>query len=126
MKTFQGRRGPEGTLVTVDGRPLDPRLDLLALAAEGFEWGYQGNGPGQLALALLAEVLADDARALALHRPFRDEVVVFLSGDEWALSEAEIRRAVADLERSAQARADDGVVEVPMTLAELLDKVRGR
>ncbi|SDG87391.1 DUF6166 domain-containing protein [Roseospirillum parvum] len=126
MKTYQGWRGPEGTLVTVDGQPLEPRLDLLSLAAEGFEWGYQGNGPGQLALALLADALGDDARALALHRAFRDEVVVFLSGDEWALSEAQVRRAVADLERSAQARADDGVVEVPMTLEELLNKVRGR
>jgi len=31
--------------VTVDGRPLDPRLDLFNHAPTGFAWGYLGSGP---------------------------------------------------------------------------------
>ena len=46
----------DGVLVTVDGQPLDPRRDLRDLGAEGFEWGYEGTGPAQLSLAILADL----------------------------------------------------------------------
>ena len=53
-----------GVRVTVDGRPLDPRLDLRVLSASGFEWGYDGGGPGQLALAILADQFPGASPAL--------------------------------------------------------------
>ena len=65
MKTYVGGRSLAGAEVTVDGRKLDPRFDLKRLSPTGFEWTYVGNGPAQLALALLADHLGDDARALA-------------------------------------------------------------
>ena len=56
MTNYQGWRDADGTArVTVDMEPLDPRLDLANHSPTGFEWGYGGSGPAQLALALLAD-----------------------------------------------------------------------
>jgi Family of unknown function (DUF6166) len=61
MKTNRGGRSLAGAVVTVDGQPLAPREDLRRLSATGFGWTYEGAGPAQLALALLADHLGDDA-----------------------------------------------------------------
>ncbi len=96
MKTYRGGRSLEGAAVTVDGRPLDPRYDLKRLSATGFEWTYEGAGPAQLALALLADHLGNDGRALALDRPFMRAVVAELD-NSWELSSADIDAALAGL-----------------------------
>ena len=36
MKVYEGKRGPDSVRVTVDGRPLEARLDLRALSSSGF------------------------------------------------------------------------------------------
>src|SRR5579862_9817614 len=96
MKIYVGGRGLGGAEVTVDGRPLDPRFDLKRLSPTGFEWTYEGAGPAQLALALLADHLGDDARALALYEPFMRAVVADLD-NSWELTSAEIDEAIAAL-----------------------------
>lgn len=93
MKTYVGGRGLAGAEVTVDGRALDPRFDLKRLSPAGFEWTYEGNGPAQLALALLADHLGDDARALALYQPFMRTVVADLD-NSWELISADIDAAL--------------------------------
>ncbi len=55
--------------------PLDPRLDLWAHSPSGFEWNYQGSGPAQTALAILADVTRDDRLAVLLHQDFKREFV---------------------------------------------------
>ena len=114
MKVYRGRRDPAGCEVTVDGKPLDPRLTLRAFSTAGFEWGYTGGGPSQLALAILADHFGDETRALSQHKDFCQNVIAVIRDDEWTLSGDEIERALG------------AVVNVPMTLEELLDKVRGR
>jgi hypothetical protein len=52
QKEYRGKRLDTGVEVTVDGSPLDPRYDLRRLSQSGFEWGYGGAGPMQLALAV--------------------------------------------------------------------------
>jgi hypothetical protein len=96
MKTYVGGRSLAGAEVTVDGKPLDPRFDLKRLSPTGFEWTYEGNGPAQLALALLADHLGDDTKALALYEPFMRAVVADLD-NSWELTSAEIDAAVKDL-----------------------------
>jgi hypothetical protein len=93
MKTYIGGRSLAGAEVTVDGAPLDPRFDLKRLSPTGFEWTYEGNGPAQLALALLADHLGDDARALALYQPFMRAVVAELD-NSWELTSADIDTAL--------------------------------
>lgn len=51
-----GKEGSRGkVLATVNGRPLNPRTDLFNHSPDGFEMGYGGSGPAQLALAILAD-----------------------------------------------------------------------
>ena len=89
MKTYVGGRSLAGAEVTVDGEKIDPRFDLKRLSPAGFEWTYEGNGPAQLALALLADHLGDDAKALQLYEPFMRAVVAELD-NSWELTSAEI------------------------------------
>lgn len=113
MPLYEGKRDPDGakdTLVTVDGRPLDPRHDLKQFAAS-FEWGYDGDGPRQLALALLAD-RAGDERALGRFRLFCETVVAELPAEGWRLTGEDIDRTLGE------------TVQVPMDLATLMRRVR--
>ncbi len=92
MKTYEGGRGLSGAVVTVDGAALPMRHDLKKFSPY-FEWTYEGDGPRQLALALLADHLGDDARALALTESFMQTVVAELD-NAWALTGDEIDRAL--------------------------------
>lgn len=81
---------PDGS-VTVDGRGLNPRYDLRNHSPTGFNWGYGGSGPAQLALALLADFLGDDEAALRGYQGFKFEVVAALpSGKAWTLTGREV------------------------------------
>jgi len=103
MKTYTGRRRRGGACqVTVknggDVRPLPLRLDLYNHSPTGFEWGYGGSGPAQLALALLADVLGDNGRAVRMHQWFKFKVVGRLPrNDDWTLTETEILAVVCEL-----------------------------
>ena len=93
MKTYEGARSLDGAVVTVDGRKLPPRHDLRLLSKAGFEWTYEGAGPAQLALALLADHLGDDAAALRQYERFMREVVAHLD-NAWRLTSADIDAAL--------------------------------
>ena len=93
MKVYEGGRSLDGAVVTVDGRPLPPRHDLRLVSRAGFEWTYEGAGPAQLALALLADHLGDDRAALAGYERFMREVVAHLD-NAWRLTSADIDAAL--------------------------------
>jgi hypothetical protein len=93
MKIYEGGRSLDGAVVTVDGRKLPPRHDLRLLSRAGFEWTYEGAGPAQLALALLADHLGDDRAALAAYERFMREVVAHLD-NAWRLTSADIDAAL--------------------------------
>ncbi|MBU6410480.1 MAG: hypothetical protein KGR98_08840 [Verrucomicrobia bacterium] len=78
----------------MDGHALDPRLDLYNHSPDGFEWGYGGSGPAQLALALLADHLGDVEKALALYQDFKFSVVAGLSRKQWTLTSRDIDQAL--------------------------------
>ena len=90
MKTYLGVRDLDNDRcdVTVDGQPLEMRLDLRSLSPDGFEWGYRGAGTAQLALALLADAAGDEA-ALANYQHFKIRAIAPLGG-EWRFTDAMI------------------------------------
>lgn len=94
MKTYTGIRTEQGALVLVDGHPLAPRLDLANKSPTGFEWGYGGSGPGQLALAILADHLQDDREALRLYQEFKWRVVAGWEGRTWRLTGKDVEEIV--------------------------------
>ncbi|MGD0410152.1 MAG: DUF6166 domain-containing protein [Verrucomicrobiota bacterium] len=93
MKRYVGRRNGTAADVTVDGAPLNPRLDLWNHSPTGFEWGYAGSGPAQLALALLADCFGDDETAVEWHHDFKS-VVAGLPYAGWTLTEEQIRETI--------------------------------
>lgn len=93
MKVYEGGRSLDGAVVTVDGTPLDPRFDIRRFSRMGFEWTYEGDGPRQLALALLADHLGDPARALVLTEAFMHRVVAELD-NAWRLTSDDIDAAL--------------------------------
>ena len=84
--------------VTVDGQPLDPRLDLVNHASTGFSWGYLGSGPAQLALALVAHHTGDDALAVRVHQMVKASVVAGLDEERgWRMSGEDIEKVIAGI-----------------------------
>jgi len=103
MKRYQGTRNGTAADVTVDGKPLIPRLDLWNHSPSGFEWGYGGSGPAQLALAILADHLFDEDEAVCLHQEFKQRVIANLPYAGWTLSEQEVQAAVQLVRQSVRA-----------------------
>jgi hypothetical protein len=105
------------SLVTVcDGQksePLPLRLDLFNHSPTGFGWGYGGSGPAQLALALLADALADDDRAVRLHQEFKFKVVAcWPEGERWWITTEQIAAVVNLIEQeNAQAAKNNDQVQ---------------
>ena len=97
MKQYAGRRQGFAVIVTVDGRQLNPRLDLWNHRPTGFEWGYCGSGPAQLALAILADHCANDEQALNFHQRFKWAVITELPHLSWTLTSQEIDHALQTL-----------------------------
>lgn len=106
MKGYQGTRGPGGCIVmvhehpdggTVLSRRLDPRYDLRNHSPDGFEWGYGGSGPAQLALALLADATGDDALALRIYQEFKNRIVCRIDNNPWTLTQVAILDVVATI-----------------------------
>ena len=98
MKTYEGRRQGCAVIGTVDGRPLNPRLDLYNHSPTGFEWGYCGSGPAQLALAIVADHLADDRQALDVYQRFKWAVIVELPRNRsWTLTGQVIDRILQNI-----------------------------
>lgn len=81
------RKGEKGIAqVFKDGQPFYhyESLEVCNHSPTGFEWGYGGSGPCQLALALLLEV-TDEETAAELQHAFKWEVVAMLDRNHWRL-----------------------------------------
>lgn len=59
---------------------------------DGFNWGYAGSGPAQLALAILLEVTDDESTALRYYQEFKFQVIAAISSQEtnWTMKESKI------------------------------------
>ncbi len=99
-KTYRGDRTIDGTQVTVDAEELDPRLDIHTYTDHGFEWSYEGDGPSQLALAMLAVHFSDDSKAKAQCETFMSRIVANF-GNEWEMTSKDIDTALANINASA-------------------------
>jgi hypothetical protein len=113
-KMYTGRRSPQGCVVwIIDGngerKPLNPRRELRNHSPTGFEWGYGGSGPAQLALAILAEHLGDDHTALNLYQRFKWPCIAPMRSASLSLSSEEIENCLAQLsekQENAELSAD--------------------
>lgn len=91
---YRGRRDPTAPVgeeleVTVDGEPLSKRYDLLSASPSGFETGYNGSGPAQLSIAMLAHAFSDEF-ACEYYQQFKREVVSELPEEGWTLTKGDL------------------------------------
>lgn len=109
--------GEDQALVSSHQLPL--RLELMGHSPTGFEWGYRGSGPAQLALAIVADALNlppgtrgprlfdDDAdptialarRVVGAYQQFKEDHVARWDGPTWWLLDEDVLRAVERIER---------------------------
>jgi Family of unknown function (DUF6166) len=89
---FQGR---------VRTRPLKPRNDIRDHSPTGFEWGYGGSGPAQLALALVADCCGREWAMAVIYQRVKASIVAGLPHDGWQLTEDQVKAAVEAAKESA-------------------------
>jgi hypothetical protein len=106
-RLYRGVRPEGGGIASVmiheggrEVRPLPTRRDLRDHSPDGFSFGYGGSGPSQLSLALCADALADDNRALRVYQEFKWRFVAVIEGPSFEIGADEVRRIVASIERS--------------------------
>lgn len=74
MKGYVGRRDFDGVKVyvvtekTVGGLDRRPLKHLVLHSPDGFEWGYYGSGPADLALAMLADHFGEEPTKAELYQ----------------------------------------------------------
>jgi hypothetical protein len=93
-RIYRGDRTIDGLRVSVDAAPLSPRTEARTLSRNGFEWGYEGAEPAQLAFAILADHWGDEGRALRQAQAFMRGVVANF-GNEWEMASADVDAALA-------------------------------
>ena len=103
---YRGYRHSEGVghqLVTKDDDILDPQPSqkIWNHSPDGFNWGYSGSGPAQLALALLYDVTKDEVVSVRLHQEFKSSIVAAW-GDTWEVTDTFIRGWINDKLKEAE------------------------
>ena len=75
-------------------RLLDPKpsQQLHNHSPSGFEWGYSGSGPAQLALAMLLDFSGDEEIALNNYQEFKSQFIASLSQEDtrWTITGSDI------------------------------------
>ena len=98
---FLGKRNPghspgEGKVYVIDEENMDIHELLPSRSQEvrnftnGFSWGYRGEGPSQLALALLLETTNDAELSNSLCHSFKEEFFTNLQRTCWAIATDDI------------------------------------
>lgn len=108
--------------IVQEGRDDRPLPHYVLHSPDGFEWGHEGSGPADLALALLAEASGEGAAlqlyleegggsrstpiCLRLHQIYKHRVVAkFPMGEEFELPEPRVQRWLAAARRGEYASA---------------------
>jgi hypothetical protein len=78
-----------GTWVAVNGQPLSPRpsQQVVNHSPDGFDWGYGGAGPAQLALAI-ALLFCRPSTAVRLYQEFKWHFIATCPSDGFELDTA--------------------------------------
>jgi len=84
------RRSGCNVVVKVRNGRQEPLEHLVHHSPDGFNWGYGGSGPADLARSIIADVTGDENPHPAIYQPFKWEFVSSW-GNRWEISLDEIR-----------------------------------
>ena len=122
MIKYDGRPDRTVTVTEADGSiyELKPRPDLVNYTPVGFGWGDGGDGPAQLALAILAHHTGDNAMARRHHRAFIN-VLGMIRDDYWTLTDAALAGWLdAEINKPPRAPATGQTILCPPRPARLI------
>jgi hypothetical protein len=91
----QSQAGPQEVIRHTDtgDSVLLPKASqkLYNHSPDGFQWGYGGSGPAQLALAILLDITDNPEIAVSNHQSFKRDKIAGL-GDTFIITVGEIER----------------------------------
>lgn len=73
---------------------LDAGRRYVNHSQTGFEWGYLGSGPAQLAFAILLDHFGTPGPALLLYQDFKEQVIANFTAHRWELTSEEVDNAI--------------------------------
>jgi hypothetical protein len=94
VELYTGFRLGSRVVVKADKEELSPARSLAVFnhSPDGFNWGYGGSGPAQLALALLLREGVPDDVAVTLHQDLKWSTVVHWNQElNWLLRGSDLR-----------------------------------
>ena len=93
---WRGLRGSNGNLVTVilggAAHPLPMGREHVNHSPTGFEWGYEGSGPAQLAFAILLSATHKPALARRFYQAFKREHIATMQSNDWRIDGSVVER----------------------------------
>jgi hypothetical protein len=106
MATYKAFRYPRGNflssgkvVVKVDDAYLPPCNEIYNHSPDGFEWGYGGSGPAQLALAIMVHHFKGDTKkALSYYQEFKWMVIAQITMTRWELTSEEVDGFIAAID----------------------------
>ncbi len=100
MTTYVGVRHDGNAIVSVvDAQTkrasmLDAGRRYVNHSPTGFECGYLGSGPAQLAFAILLDHFRSPGEALFYYQDFKQQVIANFTANRWELTTEEIETAL--------------------------------
>ena len=95
MKIFSSRKSDTGCVVELNNEgyltnlSLEKSLQIVGHSPDGFQWGYNGSGPAQLAAAILNEITDDPEITRSYYQMFKFDHVAKRS-EIFEISEEEV------------------------------------
>lgn len=98
MKIYMGSRSNSNRAIVIrrnekgEEKLISSRLDISENSPTGLEWGYNGSGPTQCALAILSDCLDDWELADNFKGAFRENFVSKWPHTGFEITESEIKK----------------------------------
>lgn len=89
MSAYRGYRvaGDARVEVINDDGTREPLPHVVRHSPDGFEWGYAGSGPSDLALSILEHAGVDTD----FYQDFKQELVASMPHEEWQLAQNDVK-----------------------------------
>jgi len=103
IEAFKGHRIDEDRVevqVVVDSGRLLPLEHVVRHSPTGMEWGYNGSGPADLALSIVA-ALAPKFAVPWVYQVVKERLVAPIGGDAWEIPAALVEATMAEALASA-------------------------
>lgn len=92
LRIYTANRNTTGRDVFVNGERLNPypSQKLHEHSPDGFEYGYGGSGPSQLALGILLDVLGNPQEALKYYQEFKWKFIATAPFEGFVITSMEV------------------------------------